>query len=143
MTTDLLTSELAAYVAAFATGTNIDGVTVVTGAPDSEQAFPLVAIVDAGSTEFNPNYGCLRANVTIELSTIAGYADEETTVRSESKLMSEDLWNILADKDQAKSFITARGSLKVFDIPSISFRTEAESDRRVTTFDAEFVVCPI
>jgi hypothetical protein len=143
MTTDLLTAELAAYVEAFAPGTAIDGATVVTGTPDSEQDFPLIAIVDAGATEFNPNYGCLRANVEITLTTIPGEAGELTTERPESKLMATDLWNILADKSQCQTFITSRGSLKVFDIPSISFRTEAESERRTLTFDAEYVVCPL
>lgn len=143
MTTDLLTTELAAYIAAFSPGTAVDGVPVVTGTPDSEQDFPLIAIVDAGATEFNPNYGCLRANVEITLTTIPGEAGEQTTERPESRLMATALWNIIDDKNQCKVFITSRGSLNVFDIPSISFRTEAETERRILTFDAEYVVCPI
>ena len=142
MTTDSLTSEISAYITAFATGTTVDGVPIVIGCPDSEQDFPLIAITDAGSSEFNPEYGVLRANVAIELTTIPGPTDEETTLQATAQQMSDDLWNIVADKPQAIQFITSRGIIKVFDIPSVTFRTESDSDRRVTTFDAEYVVSP-
>ena len=143
MTTDHLTNELAAYIAAFATGTTVEGVTIVTGGTDDEQDFPQIAITDAGSSEFNPEYGCLRANASIELTTIPGESGEETTQQTPSQTMSNDLWDIVADKTSCPSFITGRGIIKVFDIPSVTFRTEAESDRRVTTFDCEYVVCPL
>lgn len=142
MTTDYLNSGIKAWITAQVVGTALEGIMVVTSTPDSEQEPPFIAVTDAGAEEFNPNYGCLRASVTVELVTVPGAADQETTQQAEHQTLATALWCILQNYQGQRDYITVLGAVKVFEILGNSPRTEASGDVRQTTFDVEYVVAP-